>query len=194
MTDDRDFYILHLIRRGDSSSMEELYRRHIGYLTAACSRYVTDGDALRDILQASFEKIFSSIGRFSYRGPGSLRAWMTRIVVNEALKYLRNRTKYDKTLTSDMPDIAEEEIPDTNDLPMSVLQGFIRTLPDGYRTVFNLFVFEEMSHKEIASLLGISESTSASQFHRARNMLAKKIREYRTLQEPTGNGRRDGRK
>ena len=55
----------------------------------------------------------------------------------------------------------------------------IRQLPDGYRTVFNLFVFEEKSHREIAGLLGISESTSASQFHRARSILAKKIQEYR---------------
>lgn len=194
MADDRDLNILRLVRRGDGSSMEELYRRHIGYLTAACSRYVTDDDAVRDILQTSFEKIFSSIGRFSYRGPGSLRAWMTRIAVNEALKYLRNRAKEDKALTCDIPDIADEEPPDTYDLPMPVLQEFIRTLPAGYRTVFNLFVFEEMSHKEIASVLGISESTSASQFHRARNMLARKIREYKALQESTGNGRRDGRK
>lgn len=186
MTDDRDFDILHLVRRGDSSSMEELYLRHIGYLTSACSRYVTDADALHDVLQTSFEKIFSSIGRFSYRGPGSLRAWMTRIAVNEALKYLRVRAKEDMAMTGDIPDIAEEETPDTHDLPMSVLQEFIRALPDGYRTVFNLFVFEEMSHKEIASILGISESTSASQFHRARNMLARKIREYRSLHENDG--------
>ena len=105
MTDDRDFDILHLVRRGDSSSMEELYLRHIGYLTSACSRYVTDADALHDVLQTSFEKIFSSIGRFSYRGPGSLRAWMTRIAVNEALKYLRGRAKEDMAMTGDIPDI-----------------------------------------------------------------------------------------
>lgn len=186
MAYDRDFNILHLVRRGDSSSMEELYRRHIGYLTAACSRYVNDADALREVLQASFEKIFSSIGRFSYRGPGSLRAWMTRIAVNEALKYLRDRAKADRTLIYDVPDIAEEDEPDVHDLPMSVLQEMIRSLPDGYRTVFNLAVFEEMSHKEIAAVLGISESTSASQFHRARNMLARRIREYRAAQETTG--------
>lgn len=194
MAYDQDFNILHLVRRGDSSSMEELYRRHIGYLTAACSRYVNDADALRDVLQASFEKIFSSIGRFSYRGPGSLRAWMTRISVNEALKYLRERTRADSFLTYEVPDIAEEEPPDVHDLPMSVIQEMIRSLPDGYRMVFNLVVFEEMSHKEVAAALGISESTSASQFHRARNMLARKIREYRAAQEITGNEGQDGRK
>ena len=77
-------------------------------------------------------------------------------------------------------DISEtEEEPQIDDIPANVIQEMIRELPDGYRTVFNLFVFEEMSHKEIAGILGITESTSASQFHRARNMLAKKIKDYR---------------
>lgn len=194
MADDRDFNIIRLVCRGDSSSMEELYRRYIGYLTAACSRYIGDADALRDVLQTSFEKIFSSAGKFSYRGPGSLRAWMTRIAVNEALKYLKEKSKADLAFTHDMPDVPEEEDPDTHDIPMAVLQEMIRNLPDGYRTVFNLFVFEEMSHKEIASVLGISESTSASQFHRARNMLARRIREYRSSHETTGKTGPDGRK
>ena len=68
---------------------------------------------------------------------------------------------------------------DVEDIPADVLQDMIRRLPDGYRTVFNLYVMEELSHKEIASMLGISESTSASQFHRARAILASAIREYR---------------
>lgn len=194
MADDKDFNIIRLVRRGDSSSMEELYRRYIGYLTAACSRYIVDADALRDVLQTSFEKIFSSAWKFSYRGPGSLRAWMTRIAVNEALKYLKQKSKADLAFTHEMPDVPEDEDPDTHDIPMAVLQEMIRNLPEGYRTVFNLFVFEEMSHKEIASVLGITESTSASQFHRARNILARRIREYRSLLETTGDTGPDGRK
>lgn len=194
MADDKDFNIINLVRRGDSASMEELYRRHIGYLTAACSRYVVDPEGLRDVLQTSFEKIFSAAGKFSYRGPGSLRAWMTRIAVNEALKYLKEKSKAEQTLMHELPDMPDEESPDTHDIPMDVLQEMIRKLPDGYRTVFNLFVFEEMSHKEIASVLGISESTSASQFHRARNMLARQIREYRSLHETEGYTGADGRK
>ena len=79
-----------------------------------------------------------------------------------------------------LPDIVSEEPEeaDIGKIPANVLQKMIEELPEGYRTIFNLFVFEEMSHKEIAAALGISESTSASQFHRARKLLARKIKEY----------------
>nr|CRY96219.1 hypothetical protein [uncultured prokaryote] len=133
-----------------------------------------------DILQDSFVKIFSSIGTFSYKGPGSLKAWMSRIAANEALQYLRKQ-KHTNFLeyTDNIPDRTdEEEEPDIGKIPAGAIQKLIEELPDGYRTIFNLFVFEEKSHKEIAGLLGITESTSASQFHRARRILAKKIKDY----------------
>lgn len=165
--------------RGDRSAMADLYSRNIGYLTAVCSRYIQDNGDRDDVLQCSFIKILSSLGRFDYRGEGSLKAWMSRIVVNESLKFLKNRQKDRFILFSDIPDIPEEEDPVIDDIPAETLQKMVRELPDGYRTVFNLSVFEGRSHKEIASMLGITESTSASQFHRARNLLAKRIREYR---------------
>lgn len=104
---------------------------------------------------------------------------MARIVVNEALKYLKNAGRISTVPEDRIPDIADGEEPEVDDIPQPVLQDMIRQLPDGYRTVFNLFVFEEKSHREIAGMLGITESTSASQFHRARKILADKIREYR---------------
>ncbi len=165
--------------RGDRSAMADLYGRNIGYLVAVCSRYISSEEDRNDVLQSSFVKIFSSIGRFEYRGDGSLRAWMTRIVVNEAIRYLREQTRSSHADERQMSDMAEEEDPEVEDIPVGVIQDMIRQLPDGYRTVFNLFVFEEKSHKEISAMLGITESTSASQFHRAKNILAKKIKEYR---------------
>ena len=69
--------------------MKVLYDRHVGYMAAVCSRYITDSDDIKDILQEAFIKIFSSIEKFTWRGPGSLRAWMSRIVVNDSLKFLR---------------------------------------------------------------------------------------------------------
>lgn len=104
---------------------------------------------------------------------------MTRIVVNEAIRQLKSQARQEHIEEQDIPDIAGEDEPETDDIPQEAIQNMIRQLPDGYRTVFNLFVFEEKSHREIAEMLGITESTSASQFHRARNMLAKKIKEYR---------------
>ncbi len=159
--------------------MADLYHRHIGYLAAVCSRYISSDEDVRDILQTSFMKIISSLDKFEWRGPGSLRAWMTRITVNESLKFLRENEKTRKMFEGYVQEDEVVEEPDTDNLSADVIQGMIRELPDGYRTVFNLYVFEEKSHKEIAAMLGITESTSASQFHRAKALLASKIREYR---------------
>ena len=161
--------IIRLVQSGDTTAMRSLYNLHIRYLTAVCARYLARDEDVKDALQEAFLKIFTSIGRFEYRGEGSLRAWMTRIVINEALKLLRREHN----------DTADEE-PATEEIPAEALHEMIRTLPAGYRTVFNLYVMEQKSHKEIAALLGISESTSASQLHRAKALLAEKIKHYRT--------------
>ena len=93
MEQDRDLQLINSINDGDRSAAADLYHRYIGFLTALCSRYVLDRNDVRDILQTSFVKILSSISRFQYRGPGSLKAWMSRIVVNESLKFLQASRK-----------------------------------------------------------------------------------------------------
>lgn len=113
---------------------------------------------------------------------------MTRVVVNECLKFLRDNRRLDMFVAvPELPDVPEEEDDDeglsVEDVPPEVVHSMIRELPDGYRTVFNLFVIEGRSHREIAEMLGISEATSASQFHRAKKILAKRIREYVSGQE-----------
>ncbi len=79
----------------------------------------------------------------------------------------------------DLPDMTDDQEPDFEDIPTSAILDMIRTLPVGYRTVFNLYVFEEKSHKEIAQILGIAENSSASQLHRAKRLLIKEIESYR---------------
>lgn len=172
--------LVQLVRAGNPAAMKELYVRYAGYMTAVASRYIADRDSVRDVLQESFVKIFSAVANFEYRGAGSLRAWMTRITVNEALKHLKRRERFELPLSDrDMPDAADDgDDPPPTEVPQSVIQEMVRELPTGYRTVFNLYVFEGRSHREIADLLGIAESSSASQLHRARNILAKRIREY----------------
>lgn len=177
--------LVQLVRAGNPAAMKELYVRYAGYMTAVASRYIADRDSVRDVLQESFVKIFSAVANFEYRGAGSLRAWMTRITVNEALKHLKRRERFDLQLSDrdmsdrDMSDVADDgDDPPPTEVPQSVIQEMVRELPTGYRTVFNLYVFEGRSHREIADLLGIAESSSASQLHRARNILAKRIREY----------------
>lgn len=156
--------------------MRRFYERYVGYLTAVCSRYVVDRSTVKDILQDAFIKIFKGLDSFEYRGEGSVRAWASRIVVNDSLKSLKASSKL--RFVDDLPDLPDEDGPSLPDVPPAVIQEMIKALPDGYRTVFNLFVFEKKSHKEIASLLGIKEDSSASQFFRARAMLAKNIKAY----------------
>lgn len=156
--------------------MRSFYDRYAGYLTAVCSRYVVDRSDVKDILQDAFVKIFQGLDGFEYRGEGSVRAWVTRIVVNGSLKSLRKGSRLN--FVDDVPDIPEDDEPSLPQVPPSVVQEMIKALPDGYRTVFNLYVFEKKSHREIASLLGIKEDSSASQFFRARALLAKNIKNY----------------
>lgn len=168
------------IRNGSNAAVKKLYDESSGYLLALCSRYIADQAAAEDVLQDSFLKILSSIGSFTWKGNGSLKAWMSRITVNEALQYLRKQKKSSFIDYGDrLPDMTDEDDdPEVESVPPEVIQKMIQELPDGYRTIFNLVVFEEKPHKEIADLLGITESTSASQFHRARKILAKRINDY----------------
>lgn len=173
--------LLRLIHNGDTRAMKSLYLRHIGYLKAVCSRYVTTDDDVMDILHDCFIKIITSIDRFSYRGEGSLRRWMARIAANEAIDFLRRSERFITSVDEDIAMAAEDdEPPDAGDISPGELHEMIRQLPAGYRTVLNLYAMEGQSHKEIAALLGIKETTSASQLHRARRILAQKIKEYKS--------------
>ena len=174
--------LVRLVRSGDPSGTRTLYERYVGYLTAVCSRYVPDRAAVKDILQDAFISIFTRIVDFEFRGEGSLRAWMTRIVVNAALKSLRGSGRL--SYVEELPDREQEDLETLPQVPPAVLADMIKALPDGYRTVFNLFVFEKKSHKEIAELLGIKENSSASQFFRARALLARQIKDYLKHYEP----------
>ena len=165
------------IRSGERAAMRRLYDRYSGYAMAIGLRYVPDCDEVRDVLQDSFVKILTSIGRFEYHGEGSLKSWVSRIVSNRAVDYLREHQRFITVSTiPDEPEIPDE--PDIGGVPPDVLTQMIGRLPANYRTVLNLFVFEQRPHREIAQLLGIKESTSSSLFFRARKMLAKHIREY----------------
>ena len=165
------------ILSGSRDAMHRLYDRYIGYVMAVGLRYVPDRDEVRDVVQDSFVKIFSSITRFEYRGEGSLKGWMLRIVANEAISHAKAKTKF--VFTDEMPDkMFDADNPDVERVPPDVLTRLIGTLPDGYRLVLNMYVFEQKSHKEIAAELGIKESSSASQYLRAKKLLATRIKNY----------------
>lgn len=178
---DHEYTLLRLVKKGNKQAMKEVYDSYIRYLTALCSRYINDNEDVKDVLQDSFLKIFSAINSFEYRGKGSLKGWMTKVVVNETLKFIkRNNRILFVEFGQEKMNIIDEE-PNTEGIPSSTIYQMIKELPDGYRTIFNLYVIEQKSHKEIAELLDIKESTSASQLHRAKALLAEKIRQHRTL-------------
>lgn len=177
-TIDTEQLLVEKLRQGDETAKKEIYCSLVNGLASVCSRYIRSDHDIRDILHDSFIKAFTSANRLQYRGPGSLKAWLTRIVVNESLQFLKKESVI--TFTDEEPtEIADDE-PDTHDIPADTLLEMVRQLPAGYRTVFNLYVFEEKSHKEIAGILGIKENTSASQLHKAKAMLAEKIKQYNT--------------
>ena len=168
-------------RRGDDTARKELYDRFAGRLLAICMRYAGDRATAEDLLHDAFLKIYGAFDRFTYRGPGSLRAWIERVTVNVALEWIRNRNKLGSVLLDEGKAAAEVEEPDVSEMahvPRDVLMRFVGELPEGYRAVFNLYCIEEYSHRDIAQMLGINEKSSSSQLFRARALLARKIKEY----------------
>ena len=183
--------LLDLAARRDHAAMKAIYDRYVEYLAAACARYVGDENDRKDVLQEAFIKIFTSLDKFEFRGEGSFKAWMVRIAVNEALRFLkRNMSNSFIEYDDKLPDVADEPEPEVDGIPDDVINELILSLPPGYRMVFNLYVFERKSHKEIAKLLGIGESSSASQFSRAKALLSKRIKEYK--EKTAGNRQSTG--
>lgn len=176
--------LLEAIHSGERAALRRLYDRYSGYAMAIGLRYIPERDEVRDVIQDSFVKILTSIGQFNYRGEGSLKAWVSRIVSNRSVDYLREHQRF--MMVDDIPD--DPEVPDDSDVsvdpvPPDVLTAMIGRLPANYRTVLNLYVFERQPHREIARLLGIKEKTSSSIFFRAKKMLARMIRDYLNQQE-----------
>ena len=174
--------LLEAIRCGERAALRRLYDRYSGYAMAIGLRYIPERSEVHDVMQDSFVRILTSIDKFTYHGEGSLKSWVGRIVSNQAVDYLREHQRF-MSFDSfpDEADVAEE--PDIDEVPPEALTEMIGQLPANYRTVLNLYVFEQWSHKEIAQALGIKEGTSSSIFFRARKMLAKKIKEYINSQE-----------
>ena len=172
--------IVERILQKDQRAMGELYQMYIGELSSVCYRYIPNRDDAKDVLQNSFVKIFTSISTIEYRGDEAFKGWLVRIVANEALLFLREKKKLlfieQDEAKAKQARIADEA-PDIEQISADQLHQLISELPDGYRTVLNLYVFENYSHRQIAELLGIKESTSASQLHYAKQWLARRIKE-----------------
>jgi RNA polymerase sigma-70 factor (ECF subfamily) len=160
---------------GDRSAQKALYDRLAPKMYALCLRYMGDREQAQDILQDGFVTLFSKIE--TYSGEGSFEGWARKIFVNTALQSLR-RTDALK-LSDDLSTawgLTSHEPGQLQDMGYKEILGLVASLPGGYRTVFNMYVIEGYSHKEIAQALGISEATSRSQLQRARMMLQDKMK------------------
>ncbi|GAA4447323.1 RNA polymerase sigma factor [Ravibacter arvi] len=175
--------LIRALRARDPKAQRLLFEKFSGRMMTVCVRYVGDRMTAEDILVQGFMKIFDAISQF--REEGSFEGWMRRIMVNEALAFLRQQRRL-----LENADLAEaHSIPDyqyaDEHLHASEIIRMIEKLPLGYRTVFNLYAIEGFTHMEIAKMLGITESTSKSQLHRARASLQEMVAKW---EADSGNG------
>lgn len=174
MAEETELQLLEAIHSGEQTALRRLYDRYSDHVMAVALRYMSNRDEASDVVQDSFVKILTSIGQFHYQGEGSLRAWISRIVSNMAKDHLRGHKRY-ASVENLKEEPAETFAFEMNELSPDVLKGMIGQLPANYRKVLNLFVYEGLSHKEIAQSLGVKESTSSSLYFRAKKMLARMI-------------------
>lgn len=165
-------------QNGSKDAFAFIYQTYSLPMTGVISYYVHNNDIVKDILHDGFIVAFTSIG--SLKDATKVEAWLTTIMKNLSLQYLRREAEHNSIPLSDteIPEQLAEQREDP-DLSWEQLEVIIRQLPDGYRTVFRLNVLQGLSHKEIAKLLGISHLTSASQLHHAKAMLRRMIYQYR---------------
>lgn len=156
-----------------------LYNILAGKMFAVCLRYSNDREAAEDILQEGFVKVFQNLEKF--RGEGSFEGWVRRIFINTAVEHFRKSTRLQTDLTLETVEVYAEAYKTSDALELEDLMNFIQKLSPGYRTVFNLYVIEGYSHKEIGEMLDISEGTSKSQLARARYLLQKMINDSNKL-------------
>jgi RNA polymerase sigma factor (sigma-70 family) len=152
-------------------AQEQLYRLFAPKLFAVCLKYSRNRADAEDNMQDGFLLIFGKIGQ--YRFQGSFEGWAKRVMVNNVLQKYRTEGVFE-IVTENLPEVADVEI-DTDDISMDYLMGIIQQLPDRYRMVFNLYVIDGYSHKEIAEMLSITDGTSKSNLARARMILKEKI-------------------
>lgn len=175
-----DSQLIKACRKQNRSAQKALYEFYAPKMMAVCMRYCRDEETAQDLLHDGFVQVFTQIG--SYLGKGSFEGWLRKIFVNVALSHYRQEKKKldflsdygsNEVETFSQPD---EELLDVGDIPRQELLNIIREMPDGYRTVFNMVIFEDMSHKDIASMLEITENASRSQYSRAKAFLQNKVK------------------
>ena len=174
MTETFDLKLIESCRKGDRAAQKIMYDRLASRMFPVCMRYIGDRTAAEDVLQDGFITLFTRLD--SYKGEGSFEEWARRIFETTALKSQR---KKDALKMRDERDsvrgMKTETTSQMQNIGYKELMKLVMSLPPGFRTVFNMYAIEGYSHKEIAEMLGITETTSRTQFSRARAWLQNKI-------------------
>jgi len=155
---------------------EEMYRRFSPRMYAVCLRYAGNAEEAEDILQEGFIKIFKKLD--SFRGDGSFEGWVRRVFVNTAIEHFRRKRYLQPVTEREENTIEGKSMSALDGLAEKDILALIKELSPGYRTVFNMYVVEGYTHKEIGDMLGISEGTSKSQLSRAKVILQDMVRKY----------------
>ncbi len=178
-----DEEIIRECQKGSHHAQMELYKKYSPALRGVCYRYLKDMDDIEDLVQDSFIKIFANLDKYNFKG--SFEGWMKRVTINTTISYLRKRKLLPKADMTDAIGVEDEneEINEngSGDPVEDLLSGLpltqedilnaIKSLPEDYGVVFNMYVFEDFKHKEIAEMLHFKVSTSKSKLLRARKMV-----------------------
>jgi RNA polymerase sigma factor (sigma-70 family) len=162
---------------GKREFQKKLYEAYAGKMLYVCLRYTKNREEAEDVLQEGFIKVFKNIGGFKFLG--SFEGWVRRIMVHASIEHIRRKKQ--TSVFDDIENVVhhpESETDATAKIGEKELLKMIHQLPDGYRTVFNMYAIEGYSHKEIATMLEITEGTSKSQLSKAKNHLKNLLHKY----------------
>jgi len=166
--------------QGNRVAQKTLFERFAPGMLYLCRRYAVDMNEAEDMLQEGFIRMFGNLDKF--RHEGHFEGWVRRIFVNSAIKYYRRTKIHNGASDLEIATGLQSADPDAVQvLSENELMQLLTELPTGYKVVFNLFAIEGYSHKEIAEMLGIEESTSRSQLVKARKMLQSKVNELQRV-------------
>jgi RNA polymerase sigma factor (sigma-70 family) len=161
---------------GDRKIQHELYQRFAPKMYGVCLRYAGNAEEAEDLLQEGFIKVFRKIG--SFRSEGSFEGWIRRIFVNTAIEHFRKKTYLQPITDYEENTMEGKYLSVLDSMAEKDIIQLVQQLSPGYRTVFNMYVVEGYTHKQIAEALGISEGTSKSQLSRAKTILQELVSRY----------------
>lgn len=161
---------------GNRRMQEELYRRFSPRMYAVCLRYAGNAEEAEDILQEAFIKVYKKLS--SFRGEGSFEGWIRRVFVNTAIEHFRRKRYLQPVTEKEESTLEGNYLSVLDSLAERDILELVQQLSPGYRTVFNMYVVEGYTHKEIGDMLGISEGTSKSQLSRAKVILQEMVKTY----------------